>query len=324
MNEISISDMTDILRSRNNFVLISHTNPDGDTVGSVYAFYLMLKKMGKNVRCLCDKPVPQRIRFICGDVYDGDLTIRDGEYAIALDVASPNMLGKSLEQYADRIDLKIDHHSKNKSFAAYNYVDSSAAACGEIVFEIASALNVIDERIACAIYAAVSSDTGCFKYSNTTAKTHMIAAYLISLGARSAEINEALFDTIGINELNIYPLFLKNHKKYFDGRVIIIPVSRDDKKEYMLTDSDLDELSSLSRKPAGTCLGVVIKQVDNSDCEFKLSMRSRKQVDCSIIAASLGGGGHMRAAGATVKADSIQEATDMLLKALDKTLTFND
>ena len=325
MSEFSISDIVDLFRSKDNFVLISHTNPDGDTVGCTYAVYLILKKLGKRVRCLCDKQIPARLAFICPEgIYDSRTDIAEDEYVITLDVASPNMLGRSLEAYADRVDLRIDHHGKSTPFAKINYVEPSASACAEIIFEIGAALNVIDPAIASAIFSALSSDTGCFRYSNTTARTHMTAAYLISLGANASEINEALFDTVTYSELAIYPIFLNNCERLYNGRVNIVALTNDEKAKYGITDADLDELSSLSRKTAGTNLGVVIKQVDDNETEFKVSMRSRKPVDCSVICASIGGGGHTRASGATITANSIDSAKAIVLSAIRKFLEFDE
>ena len=152
----------------------------------------------------------------------------------------------------------------------------------------------------------------------------MTAAYLITMGAAHSDINEALFETVTFRELGIYPLFLRNAERLYDGRVLIVTVSDKDKKEYGLSDEDLDELSALSRKVSGTMLGIVVKQTDNFNNEFKVSMRSRKQVDCSVICVSLGGGGHTRASGATVIASDINEAKETVIKALRSTLVFRE
>ena len=324
MNNTSVEQIVALLKEKDDFVLLSHTNPDGDTVGSVTALCLALRKAGKRVRCLCDIEIPERLRFICGGLYDKDFEIKDYEYVISVDVAAPLMLGKSLDTYAQRVDIKIDHHLKGTDFGKLIYVEPGASSAGEIIFDICVGMNLFDPAIASAIYAAISSDTGCFRYSNTTAKTHMTAAYLITMGAAHSEISEALFETVSYRELGIYPLFLKNSVRLYDERVLIVTVSAKDKLEFGLSDADLDELSSLSRKVSGTQLGIVIKQLDGSDNEFKVSMRSRRQVDCSVICASIGGGGHTRASGATVTADSIEEAKNTVMRALEKTLVFRD
>ena len=324
MNNTDISGIIEILKEKNDFVLLSHTNPDGDTVGSVTAFCLMLRRMGKRVRCLCDKEIPERLRFICGDIYDDDYVISDSEYVISLDVASGAMLGEKLEKYAERVDLRIDHHAKGSDFAKLNYVEPGASSCGEIVFDICAAMELTDPDTASAIYAAISSDTGCFRYSNTTAKTHMSAAYLISLGAAHSEINEALFDTVTVGELGIYPLFLDNFKSLYGGKVTLVSVSNEEKKKRGMCDTDLDELSSLTRKVNGAYLGIVLKQVDGSQDKFKVSMRSRRQVDCSVICSELGGGGHVRASGATITADSLEDAEKILIDTLQKTLVIKE
>ncbi len=313
------------IKKAKNIILLSHTNPDGDTVGSVCALAYALTECQKKVTCLCDSDIPERLRFICGDLYKKDCALTGDELIISVDVASPEMLGALSEKFAPLTKIRIDHHKKGSDFAEFNLVDSDASSAGEIVFEILSILKLTScQRAISALYASIASDTGCFKYANTTAKTHMIAAYLISLGADHSEINEALFENLTLKSLEIYPLFLKNLKTLYSGRVNLVNVTNDEKASLGLVDSDLEELSSLSRQLNMASLGIVLRQKDGTFDTFKVSMRSRKGVNCSNIASYLGGGGHIRAAGATIKASNIEEAEKILLEALEKTLCFEE
>jgi len=319
MNNITIEGIAERIRQHRKFILLSHTNPDADTVGSVVALAHALKKNGNTVNCLCDCDIPDRISFIGKEFYSKDCSVHGDELIISVDVASPSMLGSLCEKFESIVDIRIDHHGKGGNFGKFNYVEPSAAAAGEIIFELLTYMQMInDAKVISSLYAAIASDTGCFRYSNTTAKTHMTAAYLLSLGAPASDINEALFETVSFSSLSIYPLFLESCQAIYNGRVNLITVSNEAKRRYGLCDSDLEELSSLSRQAGGAQLGIVIKQRDNSDKEYKLSMRSRKQINCSEIAAYFGGGGHIRASGATIYADSPEKATEAVIVALEK------
>lgn len=325
MNTITTEKTAERLKEAENIILLSHTNPDGDTVGSVSALAYALKETGKSITCLCDTDIPERLRFICGDLYKKDYALSGNELIVSVDVASPEMLGALREKFEKLVEIRIDHHKKGTDFAKYNYVDADASAAGEIVFEILTCMKLTScKKAISALYASIASDTGCFKYSNTTAKTHMIAAYLISLGANNGDINEALFESVSMRSLSIYPLFLKNNRVLQNGRVNLVTVTNHEKSELGLADSDLEELSSLSRQVNGADLGIVLRQKDGNDTTFKVSMRSRKSVNCANIAAFLGGGGHVRAAGATINADSIESALKILTDALESTLVFEN
>ena len=319
MNNITLEDISKVLRAHSRFVIISHTNPDGDTVGSVSALASALRSIGAEVLCLCDCDIPQRLSFIADKSYAKDCDLRGDELIISVDVASSQMLGALKDKFADKVSIRIDHHGKGEDFAKFNYVDPSASAAGEIIFDLLASMNLLSIPSSIAgIYAAIASDTGCFRYSNTTAKTHMTAAYLLTLGAPQSEINEALFETVSMESLSIYPMFIENCTSLFDGSVNLVSITNECKKRYGVVDSDLEELSSLSRQVGGAKLGIVIRERDSKDGEFKLSMRSRKPLNCSQIAEYFGGGGHLRAAGATITAPDMEQAKALVIEALHK------
>ena len=288
-------------------------------MGSVTALACALESINTEVICLCDSDIPERLSFICADRYQKDCEPRGDELIVSVDVASPSMLGALCEKFAPITDIRIDHHGKGTDFGKYSYVESEASAAGEIIFRLLSYMQLLrGNEIVSALYAAISSDTGCFRYSNTTAQTHMIGAYLLSMGAPAAEINEALYDTVSFASLEVYPLFLQNCISLFDGRVNLVTVTNEIKRRHGISDSDLEDLSNLARRTGGAQLGIVLRQKDGRDTEFKISMRSRKQINCSEIAAYFGGGGHLRAAGATLQADSPEKAQGLVIEALEK------
>ena len=223
---------------------------------------------------------------------------------------------KILQIDLPRIDLKIDHHEMGKDFAAKLLVDPTAAACAEIVYEIVCALGSMNPKTADCLYAAISSDTGGFRYQNTTPRTHEIAAALIRAGCRHSEIDHQLFESHTHAEIKAMRLVWENVRFLREGKLAMVTVTNEQKQKEGLSDPDTGIMNSLPREIAGVELGVVLKQSTKHPEDYKLSLRSCDSVNANEICALLGGGGHARAAGATVRAASLQEAEAKVLWAI--------
>ena len=189
---MTIKEIASVLKENNNFEILTHNYPDGDCLGCGCALALALRKLGKNANVVTtDKP--KNLDFITSIVEDMDF---EPEFIVSVDVADEKLLGKNEDSYRGRIDLCIDHHGSNVVTAPQKYVDPTAAAAGEIIFELIKELGVtIDRNIANCLYTAVSTDTGCFRYVNTTSKTLRIAADLLDIGCDSDFINKIMFET---------------------------------------------------------------------------------------------------------------------------------
>lgn len=318
MNNITLAEIASQLLEAPRIILLSHTSPDGDTIGSVTGLARALEDCGKNVLCLCDKPIPERNLFICGkDRYLTDCELSDSDLVITVDVASPQMLGEQAEKFEGRVDIRIDHHDSAADFGAFNYVEADSAACAEIVYELITLLPIeITPEIAGPLYTALHTDTGGFKFSNTSPRTHRIAAWLMEAGAPAEDICETLYENISLESLRTNALFLEKMTLFKDGKVLLLAITTADKQKYNFTDDHLEGMASLTRKIAGVQLGIVLREKDNGS--YKVSMRSRKSVNCAELCALLGGGGHIRAAGATVDADSFESAKAKLLEVIEK------
>ncbi len=316
MNNITLEKMASFFRKRDGFLLICHTNPDEDTAGSAYALYLALKRMGKKVRIVCDMGPPRRgSAYWEADAFSNELG--EGPYVtVSVDVAARNMLGALEAPLGGRVTLKIDHHALGEDFGDYNYTDPAAGACGMIVYRLLLLLGPLDREMASSLYLAIASDTGGFRYSNTNAETHRVAAALLDCGAEGAAISETLFETKSEKEFRALRLGLSRLRYYCEGRLALMSITNADKEAEDLSDRDLGELASLSRQTAGVLLGVVLRQSDADPKKFKISMRSREGVDAAALCASFGGGGHVRAAGGALTADSPEEAEQRLLAFL--------
>lgn len=316
-NPITLREIADLLLSKEKIVLFSHTSPDGDTVGAVTGLALALESIGKQVICLCDSPVPDYLSFVCGDRYLPD-TDQDADLYVSVDVASPQMLGKLAEKYADRVDLRIDHHAFGTDFAKINYCDPSAAAASEIITELVTEMGLMTNKVATPLYVGLSTDTGSFRFSCTTSKTLRTAATLLDAGAPAEDINDRLYENMSLDTLRANAFFLDNMKLFSDGKILLIPVSEEKRLEAGLSEDSLEGFSSLARKISGVQLGISLRQ--KAEGVYKVSMRSRKSVDCASLCALLGGGGHIRAAGATILADSFEAAEQILLSTVTENI----
>lgn len=311
-----------MLLSHDNIMVLAHISPDGDTLGSAFAVKYSMPQ--KNIVVVCDDKISERLRFICGS----DESLRpdrlpDGfkpELIVSVDTASLALAGEYGKSLAGKIDIKFDHHPMSEEFAIYNYIESGIAACGEIITDLIGYLGVLNKSAAEALYAAISSDTGCFKYRNVTAETHRKAAVLLDAGIDHSDINMRLFENKTHKEMTAARVTMESLKYYRQNSVTSVCFTNEMKQKYDLDDDDIGDISSIPREIAGVELGVVIKQKQNNPREFKISMRSGPTIAANRLCAMFGGGGHLRAAGGIIEADSGEEAErivmDRVLSAL--------
>lgn len=318
-----IKRICELLCNNNSFLILSHKNPDGDAVGSTSALAAILENIGKHARILYPDEVPERLKFILqGREYMTPEIIDESfkpELIVALDSASASRLGVLEEKFALCVDLSIDHHLSNTPYAHETYTDPHAAATCEIVFETVKELvsmNILTEispDIAFPIYAGIASDTGSFKYSNTSAHTFEICAELITKGINVSEISRLLFDRCSINKLRAEALATERLKLFADGKVALITVPQEAFSSRDMTYDDFDDVVDIARKIAGVEVGIYIRNAKTIGT-FKVSLRSNEYVNVSELCAKHDGGGHLRAAGCAISADSIETAADIILK----------
>lgn len=323
---LDMNQLCDRICENKTTLIIFHARPDGDAVGSAFALRELLYAMDINAICLCDDEIPDRLRFISegaqGSVVpDEDLKFGH-ERVISVDSASPSQLGNLFTRLLRNVDIMIDHHATGTPHADH-YIDASASATGEIIYLLAAhlvRLGKIDEippRAINCMYAAISSDTGGFKYSNVTPRTHMIAAKLIELGADAAEINRQLFDIKSIGQIQAEAEAAKRLRSFEGGRVAITAFPYSSKVALGLSDEDLGTLIEIPRSLEGAEVAVSIRQPEEKGF-FRVSMRSNAEADVSKMCAEFGGGGHIRAAGCALEADNIDAALEKVLEAVRK------
>ena len=316
-NNITLEEIAQFLKSKESFVIICHKRPDGDTLGSALGLKRALVHLGKKAEIICAHIPSSNNEFLFdGEYFPAFEAEDDNAVFITVDVASKELLGELEAIYGDRITLKIDHHETSDDFAERNYTDYSAAACGEIIYELLDLLGVPLSVSAEPIYAAVSSDTGGFRYSNTTARTHRIAANLLEAGADNAFIDHMLFESRTQSEILALTAAYASMRYYLDGKVAVVMITNDDKRRLDLREEDLGVISPITREISGVQVGITIKQNKSDASKYKISVRSEPGFPANALCELFGGGGHPCAAGAEISASNPKIAVATIIKHL--------
>ncbi len=308
---LSLRQTARYLKKHDNYVILTHASPDGDTLGSAYALYYALNEIGKVASVICPDVIPSKYDYFARKT---DHVPRENATVVAVDVADANLLGALREEFGNVVDLCIDHHISNTEYAKYLYLDDNAAAAAECIYDLIAYMRVnINDITAKAIYTALATDTGCFKYSNVTEKTHRIAASLYEFNIDAAEINRLMFDTKSKKLLELEKMVLDTAEFHFDDRCMLLTVTEEMQKKTGCSGTELEGIAIISRSVEGVKAGITIKQT--GDDEFKISLRTYQPLDASTICKKLGGGGHKAAAGASVKG-SLDEVKVKTLEAV--------
>jgi len=323
---LSINEAAELLYGKKRVLILFHVHPDGDAVGSSFALRTFFEHVGCQARCVCADAVPERLLFAAVGQNDVSFESIPSDFApeiiVSVDTASPSQLGNLYEKYKDCIDLMIDHHGKGQPYAD-NCIVPSASACGEVMFEVLCimkdkyGLDKMPDGVSDLLYTAISSDTGCFRYNNVTEKTHILASKLISEGVSSADINHRLFGIKTLKQMQVEHAGFERMNFYCDGKIAVITFPFDLKTQYGAEDENLETLIDVARCVKGVEVAAVIKQ-PTQDNKYRVSMRSVTDFDVSEICALYGGGGHARAAGCTVTADSILSAEMTVVVAVEQ------
>ena len=297
MKNLNRAEAAGFLLVNDNFCILTHRRPDGDTIGSAAALCRGLRQLGKKAWVLTD-PDAASSRLLW--LLEG-LTKEEAEETdtlVAVDVAAPGMLPKALEALADRVKLRIDHHGSATSFAQEELVDPASASCAELVCDVLTILGVsLDKPMGEAVYVGISTDTGCFRFSNTTAHTFLVASVCAQTGADIYRLNQELFETNTMSKLRMQAWIAENLMIFGDGKLAIVAIPRAVEDLLGVTEDDMDNISSFPRTVAGVCVAVTLRQT--KDGTVKLSARAVPGYDCAALCAVFGGGGHKGAAGAS-------------------------
>ncbi len=317
------------LRKTGNIVLATHINPDGDALGSLMGLGDMLESMGKKVFRYLEKPVSHLYSFLpdC-NLMQTDLgalrtfVARAGDdlLCVSLDCGDRKRLGKNADELLQiRPFIVIDHHKGNNGFGDLAWIDPDRSSTGEMVFDLARRLRVqVSEKAAVALYVALVTDTGSFRYESTTAHTFNVARQLVELGARPDEISRALYDNYTAGRLQLLQMVLATLDIRCRGRVAVIRVTRDMLEKTGCSMEDTENFINLPRSVVTVQVALFLKETGNDG--VSVSLRAKDSCDVAGVAARFGGGGHRNAAGFRVAVRSLDEVRDSLLPVLEEVL----
>ncbi len=314
---LPVSRAAELLMQRDNITLLCHRRPDGDTVGSAFALYYALQMLGKEVRVLCADPLPKMYQYLYPDYTPSRVLEWPVEYVVAVDVATADLLGGLEEKYGTMVDLCIDHHPSNTDYAALTCLWTGAAACAEPAAAIIKAIGLpVAGRIAECLYTGLATDTGGFRFSNTTAATMRLAAEIMESGVDTARLNTCIFESVSKAKMLAEARMMSALQFYENDRIAVMPVTLAIRAETGVTGEELEDVAGIPRKIEGVLLGITIKEHEE---ECHISLRSKEPVNADQIAAAFDGGGHRFAAGCTIRA-SVEEAARLLVEEARKHL----
>lgn len=283
-------------------VLISvHKNPDGDALGSQLGLMLGLEKIGKEVFAHNLDPVPEIYRFLPGNdrITTGPAIKGTYDAFLVLD-ADPPRTGLFNGSWPARTLINIDHHITNPREWPLTWLDPDATATGEMIYRLMTVLKVpIDKAMAICLYTAIFTDTGSFRYSNTTPESMRIAATLIEAGADPWMVTENVYESYAFKRIHLLGKVLSGIERSQDGRIAWVLVTEDLYRETGTTAEDTDNFVNFVRSVKGVEVAVLFRQTGAA--QYKISLRAKGRVDLSGLATTLGGGGHKNAAGGVLE-----------------------
>ena len=256
MSKISLNQAVSRLKEMEDVQILIHNFPDGDTIGSGYALCRMFQKMGKRAFVTCVRTVADRYSYITNTVANQEFTPK---YIVAVDIADPKLIGGEYTQYEGKVDLCIDHHASNLIWAKETYLDETASAACEIVYQIIlDVLGEVDTPMANALYTGIATDTGCFKFTNTTPKTHKIVAKLMEIGADFGEINRVMFDTKTKSRIMIEGMAMDGIIFTCSDRCALITLTKDMIEQAGAHSDELEGITAMPRQVEGVILGITV------------------------------------------------------------------
>ena len=300
------------LKEHDRYLILTHKRPDGDTIGCAAALCRGLRALGKTAH-ICPGTgethlfTPYLEGLLAPEGYEPDTVV-------SVDIAARGLFTKSGEPWLERgIDLAIDHHPSQEFFAKETCLDAGRAACGEIIYDILKELGQVTPETAVPLYVAVSTDTGCFQYGNTTADTHRVAAALMSTGIDVFPLNKRHFRTKTWARLQVERLIVERMHRYENGKIAVALVSLSLMDEAGATEEDMEDIAAFLGQIEGVETSVTIRELEDGAC--KLSVRTSGGLNATKVCGLLGGGGHAAAAGCTVSG-TLEQAESAILDAI--------
>ena len=308
----------EIIRSSRKIGVACHTFPDGDALGSVHALILALRQLGKDCYILTKDKVLDSLDFLplTEETNQSDAGVRPGtDLCIILDCGNFDRVSFDQKTLGRVPMMVLDHHKSNDKYGDFNHVDPSASATGEIIYDLLGLLSAeITKDIAIALYTAITTDTGSFRYECTTARTLEIAGELMKVGIPHQEIARRVFDEQPLNRIELMGRALSTLETFYNGRVNLMYLREKDFTELELPDKDTGNIVNYGLAPKEAEVSLLLKEHDE---KIRVSVRTKRKVDAGAFAEVFMGGGHVRAAGLTLMTPSLREAKELLMRELE-------
>lgn len=312
--KLTRNEAAQVLRDNDRFLILTHRRPDGDTLGSAAALCLGLRLLGKTAWVLQNREVTPRFQWLMEGLTVPQ--VPENAFLVSTDVASPGMLPVQWGSLLGSIRLRIDHHASATSFTPQELVEPDSASCAEIIWELLKLLGCPEERtVFDALYVGVSTDTGCFRYSNTTEHTFLAAAACARAGVNTYQLNQELFETNTLARLRIQAWIVEHMQLLRSGTMAVCAIPREVELSLGVTEDDMDNISSFPRTVAGVRVASTLRETADGDC--KLSVRAVPGYDATLVAEYFGGGGHKGAAGASIKL-SLEAAAEAVKQKMEE------
>lgn len=311
-NTITTAQAAEFLIAHDNYLILTHRRPDGDTIGCAAALCTALRERDKTAFVLPNPELTASfMAYFEGLTAPSDFT---PDTVVAVDIAALTLLPDNAKQYSTKIDLTVDHHPSQEFFAARTCLGADRAACGEIIYDILCQWGEVSPAVAAPLYVAVSTDCGCFVYANTTAHTHRVAAALMETGIDAPALNKKHFRTKSLKRLRLESLIMEHLELYQGGTIAAAPVSRAMMDSVGATTDDLDDLAAFVGQIQGVLHSMTVRELTGGTC--KVSLRTNaKLLNANHVCAKLGGGGHAAASGCTAEG-TLRQVIDKMMAAI--------
>ena len=305
MNDETMNEVLETLKTKDNFLITAHINPEGDSIGSQLSVYYILKKLGKKAVMAGNYVVPENLRFLSGaeSIMSDIPEDFQPEVAVVLDCPTKERVG-NLAGYLDDIKtiVNVDHHISNEYFGDVNWVEAGSSSVGEMIFAMVEKLGIsLDHDISAPLYTAIITDTGMFNYDNTSKNTHEVAGKLIAGGVSPKEMHEKIFEDKALSQVRVLGKVLTTIEIVENGKLAHMCLTNEMCEQENVSDVATDEFINYPRSIKGVEVAVFFKERANNPGAIDISFRSSGGVNVNEVASHFGGGGHKRAAGCVVR-----------------------
>lgn len=308
---MTVQECAKLLGSKDGFLLLTHKNPDGDTVMSAAALCRALRRKNKKAYLYRNPMITKKMLPFVDKLFAPEGFTP--KFVVSVDIATENLFPSGFE---GTVDLAIDHHPTNSHFASAELIEAEHSACGEIVQKlIREFTGKITKTEATLLFIALTTDTGAFQYANVNEQSFLSAAELLKAGADNQSVMMYFFRKASLSRLRLEGMVYSSMHVYHNGKLVVAPVTQKMMQEAQATEDDCDDLAGLSGRAENAVMNITIREM--ADGSSRISVRSASGVSSRAVCAAFGGGGHELAAGCTIQATP-EKAEQLLLDVVEE------